>query len=260
MGHNLIPTPANTIPWNAVVECVYGGARLEDIVAATANLAEKQMRGASKDPNHLEAVTLLLKLPLAAREASFLAAARDLGLELGDRPDVAEIVFAVSDHLDRRAGELGRADDFSELSGRALVGALTEALTDETAGFFEAEPEDVVAALKRVSEPRRFTGLARSYYTRLFSETLSSLLDRVLASHVGPGQRFAHAGDRAAFDQAMATYAQETTRIIHEFAAGWYAKHAYGDEGLTPPKIAGFAHVALKKTLDELRRKEERDA
>lgn len=257
IGHNLIPTPANTVPWNAVVESIYGGAEVETVVATTADLAAKQLRAAAQDPSYAKAVELLLKLPLAAREESFLAAARELGLELGAAPDRTEIVFAVADLLDRHAAVAGRPNDFSELVARALTGAFAERIGDGQPGLLDTGAADVVASLKRLSQPERFTGLARSFYSRLFSEVLSAFLDRVLATHVGPNERFDNAGSLSDFNVALSTYVGETTRIIHEFSAGWYGKHAFADAGLTDRKVSEFAFVALKKTLAELRRKEE---
>lgn len=256
MGHNLIPTPANTILWNAVVESIYGGAEVDDVVTATASLAATHLREAADDPNYAKAIEILLKLPLAAREESFLAAARDLGLELGVSPDRTEIVFAIADLLDRHADAAGRVDDFSELTARALTAAFSDKIDDDLPGLIETNADDVVASLRRLSQPDRFTDLARSFFSRLFSEVLSIHLDRVLASHVGPNERFEHAGRLSDFSAALSTYVAETTRIIHEFSAGWYGKHAFTDAGLTDQKVSEFGFVALKKTLDELRRKE----
>lgn len=258
MGHNHLPTLPTTRKWRAVVDLLGEGATTEAVLAASAEAAESQLRNAVNDPVYVEAVRLLIQIPAAARKADFGRALRDLGIPVGDAPDLSDVLFAVGDRLDRIARE-NRAGDFGELARRALIASLSARIGAELPGLFEATPEDVVTAARRYSTPRDFSGLARSFYTRLLSETLSSFLDRTLATHVGPDGRFAHAGARSAFDGALAQHCLETTRILHEFSSGWHARHQVRGDGASSDDAATFGAVALKKLVSELRRRRDPD-
>ncbi|MEX2519633.1 MAG: hypothetical protein WD969_09920 [Paracoccaceae bacterium] len=254
MGHNQLSTLAVSAKWTEVVELLAADASTEDVAAATAAAAERQLREAPRDPVYAEAVRLLLRIPAAALQPGFGRALRDLGLPVGDAPELTDILFAAGDRLDRVAREK-RGGDFGELARRSLIAALSSRIGAELPGLFEATPADVETATRRFASPRDFAGLARSFYTRLVSETLSSFLDRTLATQVGPTSRFAHAGDRSAFDDALAQHCFETTRIIHEFSSGWHAKHLIHGDGGSPRAVAEFGYVALKKILTELIRR-----
>lgn len=252
MGHNLLPTLPTTVKWQAVVDLLAEGVAAEDVVAATADAAERQLRAAPNDAVYVEAVRLLLLIPVAATDAGFGGRLRDLGLEVGSEPELTEILFAAGKRLDRVAREHGRGSDFGELSRRALISALSSRIGADLPGFFEANPAEVRRAAARFAYPAEFTRLARSFYVRLLSETLSSFLDRTLATHVGPGQRFAHLGERASFDAALQQYCFETTRIIHEFSRGWHANHVLGRSNIPRRKVAGYAAFAVTKIISEL--------
>jgi hypothetical protein len=90
-------------------------------------------------------------------------------------------------------------------------------------------------------------------------DTLSSWLDRTLASQTGPGRRMSDAGARSAFDLALGQYTHEATRIIREFAPGWYGKRLHESGRIDSHQAAAFGAVAMKKITEELRRKRNAD-
>lgn len=256
MGHNLFPTLPMTRRWSEVVSLIGAGAAIDEVAAAAGRAAERQLENAHRDPVYREAVELLFRIPLAAKQPDFARSLRDIGLPVGDAPDLTDIAFAAGDRLDRVAQETRKDGDFGEIARRALISSLTSRLGAELPGLLEATAEDVALAARRFASPRVFTGLARSFYSRLVSETLSSFLDRVLAAHIGPEQRFEDVGARARFDEALQLHAFETTRIIHEFGAGWHGKHVAAHNEARSSDLATFGYSALVKILAELKRRE----
>ena len=87
--------------------------------------------------------------------------------------------------------------------------------------------------------------MARMFFGHLTGEALSSWLDRTLSTHVGPGRRFAHVGERSAFDAALNQYCAEATRMIREFSGGWYWKTLQRRGRIDTSDAAAFAAVAL---------------
>ena len=100
-----------------------------------------------------------------------------------------------------------------------------------------------------------FQSTARSFFTRLLSDTLRVWLDRTTSAQVGPESRFRDSGQRADFDRTLQQYCFEATCIISEFSAGWYGKTLHREGEIDSHHAAVFAAVAFKKITEEVQRK-----
>lgn len=259
MGHVRLGVLPKSRWWKDVVALLSGDADNEAVIAASARAAERDMLTATQGPVFVEAVRLLLAIPLAARSEDFGRSLREIGLDVGDRPSLLDLVTAVSEHLDRTAYRSDRRSDLGELSSRALVATLSTSIGDELPGLFDARPADVQAVARKFSWSRGISEISRTYFGHLVSGTLSSWLDRTLALQIGPGKRFSDVADRGAFDVALAQHSSEATRIIKEFAGGWYGMTVHGKGGIGTHDAAVFGAVALKKIVEELRMRREPD-
>jgi hypothetical protein len=111
----------------------------------------------------------------------------------------------------------------------------------------------VQRAAATLTNSRPFSTYTRSFFNRLLSEALRSWLDRTLSAQVGPDRYFSGVRDRAAFDQALAQYCSEATRIIREFAGGWYGKTLHREGHVATRHAVAFGAICLKKITEELR-------
>src|SRR5262249_51469620 len=120
MGHVRIgPLPA-TRKWQAVVGLIASGAGVAQLATATMNAAERGLNNATQDPGVLEAVWLLVRLPLAARATHFAEALRSSGLQIEDDPSLLQIAVAYSAAVDARMPNgRGRTDlgEMAQLAG-----------------------------------------------------------------------------------------------------------------------------------------------
>lgn len=282
MGHIHLAVLPGTKKWRQVVALLDAHAADDVVIAASAIAAERDFARAANDPVLVEAVRLLALIPHAARSSDFGAALRDIGLEASDAPLVTDLLLASGRALERTMREEGDRTDFGEIVRRSLIGtlsdrigdALSELLADRIGdalpelfadrigdalpGLFAADAADVQSAAARMGRPPDFSAAARAFFGRLTADTLASWLDRTLSAKVGPGQRFASVSERAAFDEALDQHCAEATRIIREFAGGWYGKTLHRDGTITQERAAAFAAVAFRKITEELHRK--RDA
>ncbi|MCQ0972198.1 hypothetical protein MLD63_17400 [Paracoccus sp. TK19116] len=260
MGHIHLQVLPGSRKWRQVVELLGSEAADETVLAASAIAAERDLLRAANDPVFVEAVRLLLMIPFSARSDDFAQSLRDSDLAVGSSPDLFEICAGASERLDDIARAASRRTDFGELAGRALIGTLNDQIGAALPGLFEATDRDVQIEAQRLSRPNGIAALSRAFFGRLLSDSLSYWLDRTLAMQTGPGLRLPDAGARSAFDVALQTYTQEATRIIQEFAPGWYGKRLHEDGRIGSPQAAAFAAVAMKKITEELRRKRDADA
>jgi hypothetical protein len=223
------------------------------VVAASARAAEKDLLVATDSAAFVEAVRLLLAIPHAARADDFGDALRALDLKIGDRPELLDLTMAVDGRLEAVQRKAGGSNDLGAIAARALVTTFSDMVGDQLPGLFEATPGEVQAATRKLSWSRGISELSRAFYARLVAQSLSYWLDRTLAQHVGPEARFANATARGSFDIALSQYTQESTRIIQEFAGGWYGKTLHDKGGISSLDAAAFGAVALKKIVEELR-------
>jgi hypothetical protein len=252
VGHIHLGTLPRTRNWQDVVALLTGGGSNDAVVAATAFAAEREFEAAARDPVYVEAVRLLFVVPTAAREQNFAAALTRYGIQVRPGSGLLDILVAISARVDVVARDGRGRTDLGELAGRALAGTLSVMIGDRLPGLFDADADDVRNAARALARPDGISTLVRAFYGRLVSDSLSYWLDRRIATFVGEGARFATAADRTAFDAALIQYASETTRIIKEFASGWYAKHIIPDGRIDSTSAAVFGAVALKKIVSEL--------
>ena len=180
-------------------------ADVESIAAAAADAAEKSLQVAARDPAFLHAFWLLTQIPLAARGPTFAADLRRLGLRVDDHPSLMEIAGAFSDAVDRHARDHGGRTDLGEMAQMAAVESLMATVGPTLPSLFEPRPAEVQRAIGRLAGGDRFSALAHAFFARLTERSLDYYLSRELASHIGPGKRFADDGERAEFDAALAS-------------------------------------------------------
>lgn len=259
MGHNTLSRIPGYKYWRNVVETLDGPSPNQDVISASAKAAEREMLRAADDPVFVEAVRLLLVIPKVARSDAFGAGLRELDIDIRDRPELIDLVVATTERLDAVARQAPSRTDFGELAARALATTLTRTIGASLPGLFEATPEDVQSVARDYSFSRGISELSRRFFGALVAETLSYWLDRTLDTHVGEGRRFRNVGERSAFDVELEQYTTEATRIIQEFSGGWYGKHLHQKGAFGTEDAAAFGAVALKKIVEELRRKQSRD-
>lgn len=253
MGHIHLGVLPNDRKWKDVVALLTDGASAADVVAASAAAAERELLAAAKDPVFVEAVRLLATIPAAARAEDFGQALRDADVPIQGPPGLLSLVAATGRRLDEVARTRQKPSDIGELSRRALLSTLSHHIGDQLPGLLDTTPRDVQRASAVLANSRSFASFARSFFNQLVSEALRSWLDRTLSAQVGSGRHFAAVKERAAFDMALLQYSSEATRIIREFAGGWYGKTLHREGRIDSHHAAAFGAVCFKKITEELR-------
>jgi len=259
MGHVRLGTLPRSRRWSQVVDLIGDGASAEDVAGASANAAEAALGRASKDPAFSDAFWLLANLPIAARAPGWLSALQGLGLDLPSDPTLIELTRAVTDALDDWATARGNRTDLGEMARLALVETLTGFVAPQLPSLFDPHPGEVRHALGRLASGDRFAELSRAFFGHLMRRSLDYYRSRELANHIGQDDRFRADADRRRFDAALATHCIEASRIVQDFAGGWYGKTVWRDGDLSREAAARFAGVAFKKLRAELGRRANAD-
>ncbi len=120
MGHSRLGQLPRTKKWVALVQTVVTAAGVPRVAVAVLDAAERELSGAHKDAGLVEAVRLLLLLPVAARADDFAADLRGRGVDVDDAPGLMDVLGAVARRLDAATpGNRGRTD-LGEMAQAAL--------------------------------------------------------------------------------------------------------------------------------------------
>ncbi|WP_050927606.1 hypothetical protein [Aestuariivita boseongensis] len=255
MGHIRLGTLPQSKKWREVVALLNSDAPLEQIAQAAADASERDLKRASDDPVFQHVSNLLVTLPLQARSPSFLEFVAGLGLSEENLTSVTGLLAGLNSSIDAQAYELGRASDAGDIAKAALLETLSVQLNDRLPSLFDPTPAEVRRALAGFSSGPGFAVLARDFFARLTYRSLDYYLSRELANHTGAGKRFASDAERVAFQQALRQHAFEASRIVQEFAGGWYGKTVWNEQSLDQDAINKFTRYAFTKMRRELGRR-----
>jgi len=255
MGHIRLGTLPQSKKWRDVIELLDTDASIHAIAEAAARASETDLRRASDDPSFQFVTQLLVRLPLLARAPGFEAEMASLGVDRDALGSVTEFLAGLSTAITHHNFELGRTSDAGELARAALLESLSVQLRDRLPSLFAPTPQEIRGALAAFASGLTFASLARDFFARLTYNSLDYYLSRELANHTGAGKRFSEDADRVAFERALAQHSFEASRIVEEFASGWYGKTVWKEQGLSQDKINDFTRYAFKKMRSELGRR-----
>src|SRR4051794_15007972 len=192
MGHLLIGTLPQTLPWRRVIDLIAGGAGVGVIAAATSQAAEESLISAGVDPVPRHVFYLLTQIPLAARTESFSNSLRKLGIFIEGPITLAALCSGFVEAVDRLAVSAKNRTDFGELATLSAVETLSAVVGNEQIHLFDgAQTEgEVKAALGRLASATEFGVLGHDFFARLTRRHLDYYLSRELSNHVGATGRF----------------------------------------------------------------------
>jgi hypothetical protein len=260
MGHVRLWRLPGSAKWQQVVALLDGNADLAEIAANSADAAEHDLNAAAEDQGLVHAFWLLTQLPIAAGQADYAGQLRRIGLEIPGEPTLFELTSAFSRAIDAHLSGRGGRTDLAEMAQHAAVESLTTLVARDLPSLFHPTRQDVQSALRRLGNSDRFSMLAREFFSRVVRKSLGYFLSRELSNHVGPSKRFQSIQDHAEFNEALDFHCREASRIIKEFAGGWYGKRLFLEKDITQDRAAAFTNIAFKKLRSELRRKRDADA
>ncbi len=192
-----------------------------------------------------------------ARAPGFEDALADLGVGENALASVTGLLAGLELAIDRQSFDLGASSDAGELAKAAFLETLSVQLRDRLPSLFDPTPQEIRTVLASYSSGNNFALLARDFFARLTYRSLDYYLSRDLANHIGAEQRFADDAQRREFQQALAQHTFEASRIVKEFAGGWYGKTVWQKQSLDQDAINRFTQFAFKKMRSELGRRRE---
>lgn len=259
MGHLRLGTLPKTRPWRKVVGLLERDPNdVQAVASATIDAAQKELERLKNEPSLGYCFWLLTRITWHARQPDFASQLDELGINLGGSQSALSFISAVSDHARKRCAAYRGSTVFREIANLSLKQALSQTIGSSTPNLFGSQLSDVQEACRKYSSRQQFGLLARHFFSIFFTRSLKYFIDKELSNHIGPGNELETVEDGRAFNEALETYAWQSSKIMEDFAAGWYSKHNWQSEGdITEIDARRFVAFALKKLQMELGREEE---
>ena len=247
--------PPATRKWKEVIKLL--GARdmsVANIANAVERAADRSLGEAVNDPAFVEALWLLLKIPIAAKEADFQAALAQIGIHTPPDPDLTDVLSGFDDAVERARRRSRRAvTDFSLIARNAAIAALNSLTHDRSPSLWEASVEDERTTIATFASTERFGELAQGFFTNLLEGHIQYFLEREIPRHIGPDGPMRSVADASYFEGVVRRHCRETTIIMRAFAKDWLGKNRFHlGKDLTRQDATGFAAVAFTKVRKEL--------
>jgi hypothetical protein len=234
-----------------MVEILAAGAHAAHVSAAAMHAAERGLRAAADDPAVLEAVWLLVRIPLAARGPDFAAGLRELGLTVPNASELLHVAIAYSAAVDERAAAGRNRTDLAEMAQLAGVETINTRVGPRAASLFGTGPDEVKAVFAGLATVARFGEFARRFFAAFAFRVLDYFVCRALPDQTGPGRRFT---------ERLRAHANESAVIVQQFSGEWFSKHRFETGGVIGRgETQDFLRYAIEtKLTGELRRREGR--
>jgi hypothetical protein len=255
MGHVRLGKLPASKKWREIVGYMAAGdISVADIANAIADASDKSLQKATKDPAFLDALWLLHKIPLAAKEQNFAEALAKIGIQVPDNPSRAELI-AGYDAAVQKSQQINapHVTDLGEMAKQAGITALNNLIQEKSPKLWEATRQDVQQSIATIASTDNFGELAQSFFSGLVQHNIQYYLDREISKHVGPGRMVPSLGDISVMEGALKKHCDETTMIMRTFSKDWYGKNAFHlGKDIDRKATQGFAHVAFTKIRKEL--------
>ncbi len=259
MGHLRMGRLPKTRRWTQVVDLLDAGSLdTGELAAAVFEAADYRLRQLANDQGLGYSFWLLTRIALAARGNTFVEDLSRLGITTDPGLSSLQFIAQVTDRAREQISVSPSEGDFAELGSLALRTALTETVGQQGLSLFGSSVEDLQAAFRGYSTQVQFGRLAHWFFGDFFARVLRSFVDRELSNHVGSPSPLANLNESRNFLDGLDLHARQSSRVMEEFAGGWYSRHGWESQGLiSRDETQRFVAYSLRKLRSEIKREQD---
>ncbi|HKO14409.1 MAG TPA: hypothetical protein VJV22_20740 [Acidobacteriaceae bacterium] len=251
MGHIRLGRLPRTVRWIAVVEELASPeASVDSVSDRTLLAASASLRRAVDERGCYLPLLNLSRLASAAHsEATFEHELAGLGIPENVRRDGLRLLIALENAT---SGERERHRTvFTDIAERAFREVVRSRVRSEAESLWGVSPENVRRAFARQSTEQGYSEAVRDWFSRFIGRTLQYFIDRELSNQIGRGIAQTST-DAVHLEQAVLKYAFERTRILRDYAPGWFSKILWTEGGIPEEAARRFFAYGIKKVLDDV--------
>lgn len=254
MGHLRLGVLPKTRSWNRVISLLDSSPlNTEAVAAATIQAANQELERTKGDPLLAYCFWLLTKITWSARKGDFLIGLEEIGIDVANSQSALNLISTISDQVRDQAKQYGGSSTFREMANLALKQALSETIMAYTPNLFGSTLDDIQSSCRKYSSKKQFGLLSRRFFSSFFDRFLRYFVDKEVSNHIGPGRSLHSLSDEKIFTDALRLYAWQSSKIVEDYASGWYSKQNWETEGhISISDAKRFMAYALEKFKTEL--------
>jgi len=254
MGHIRLGRLPKTKPWAGVFETLKGpGLDAAKLARATALSAQRQFSSLEGDRGVNYCFWVLVRIATAAREPDFLGELTGLGVRPHKATTGLGFVQEFSQAVEKALEKRTEPNVFVRMAQLSLREVLSRNVAEPSRTLFGTDLGDIHAACRAMSTRLQFGRVAREFFSGFVGRCIRYVADKEISNHIGPGGAAGSPAHILALYQSLARYCRESSKIIEQFAGGWFSKHNWETNRDIPEEAAaGFTAYALQKIRMEL--------
>lgn len=255
MGRLRLGRLLKTRRWTEVINLLDAPALdPSSLAGAVVFAAEGRLRQLANDEGLGYSFWLLTRIAWAARGPDFVADLARLGINVNSNTSSLQLIAQVTDRVREELATSPSGGDFAELGSLALRTALTDTVAQQGPSLFGSSLDDLQNAFRTYSTQVQFGRLAHRFFGDFFARLLHSYVDRELSNHLGASAGLSNLNQSHEFLEALDLHARQSSRIVEDFAGGWYSRHNWESQGaVNRDETQRFMAYALRKLRTELR-------
>jgi len=253
MGHIELRRLPRSQSWRQVLELLaVSPLATESLSEAILEASQVELRRAAHSRSASFALWVLIRLLASSREPDFVANLADMGISTRNDVPLSYLMRQISVVLETGMRDREGQTLLSDISKQAVLQTLTENIQVQTS-LIEDPVESIQRSLRGLSGPTGFSNLMRDFFSNYLHRILAFVVDKELNNVTGPGFALRHIDDQKVFEQALYQRTRDMTRILAEYARGWYSKHNWlTDFHIPEDDVHGFYAYALTKLCMDL--------
>ncbi len=255
MGHIRIGRLPKTRQFAGVFDAL-GSDRIDapEIAKATAIAARQQFSQLARDEAINYCFWVLVRIASASRSQNFAGELNEIGIKADRVTSGLSFVQQVSRAVEEGLRDRGQTSVFVQMAALSLREVLSGNIIEKSNTLFGSDFKDVQAACRAISTKKNFGKVAKEFYSNFISRSLRYITDKEISNYVGPGKSVSSPHQVIEFHHALDRYCLESSRIVEEFAGGWYSKNNFETNNNISEDLArGFTSYALEKIQMEIR-------
>jgi hypothetical protein len=258
MGHIRLGRLPKTRRWSVVFDVLEGDSVSPDALArATATAAQQQFAALEGDRAVNYCFWVLVRIVTAARGDDFAGELRRLGISGTEISSGLGFIQQITQMVEKELRNRGQPTVFVRIAELSLREVLSANIIEQSRSLFGTSFEDIQAACRAISTQRRFGEVAKDFFSLFTNRSLQYLTDKEVSNYIGPEKPFASPESVLEFQEALQRYCTETSKIVEDFAAGWFSKNNWAsNNNISEETAAAFTAYAFEKIQMELREAE----
>ncbi len=259
MGHIRVGRIPKTRNWRKVIS-LFDSTNISttEIASATAEAAKDFFIKNRSDSTLAFTYWLLTQITYRARNANYLSELKTIGLDISNVKTVFEFLGRVTNYTNQQISLRGENFPISEFARLSFNEVLTETIGHQYQSLFGLTYDDIQKNCAIYSNPNNFAKLARLFFSKVINRSLQFFISKESCNRIGNNKRFEDIETLSNFNGALETYCYQSSKIVEDFAKGWYSKRNWLG-GITEKDARGFVSIAVQKLSDEIAHEEKKD-